>query len=287
MQFDSLKYFYDAARLQSMTAAAELNHVSRPAISQAIKKLESDLQVQLLHHRKRGFELTAAGQRVQQTAGQVFDSVATLRSIAVGAASTELSGSLRIGMARALTTYRVDYALAELRLNHPNVLPRLRLHNSELLLDQLESRELDLAVIISDEMRAGLISETLSEGAFVLLRPKSLPPSKVCYALSERRPETDALRREYQRRFQRDLPVFAEVPSWDTIWNWIKKGHCGGLVPDLFLERSTSKQSQVATVIKDVYPYRVNVYMRDSQKMNPVNLAMVERLRKSFAKVRP
>lgn len=283
MHLDALKYFHDAARLQSMTEAAALNRVSRPAISQAIVKLEGELKVALLHHKRRGFELTEAGQRVHLAAGQVFDSIDSLKSIAAGNSASDLNGSLRIGIARVLTTYGVDYALADMHKVHPKVVTRIRLDNSEHILDQLESRELDIAVIISDEMRPGLTSEVLRSGSFVLLRPKVLTPTKASYAVSERRPETDALRREFKERFGRDLPVFSEVPSWDTIWNWVKKGHCGGLVPDLFLERSAGKSLPVAIVLKNVYPYRVCVYMRDSQQHNAVQMALVLRLRKALS----
>lgn len=282
MQLQALKYFLDACRLQSMTAAALLNHVSRPAISQAIKKLEGDLNTPLLHHKKRGFDLTAAGQRVSQSASHVFDSVELLKTVALGKSQSEMTGSLRIGVARVLSTYRFDDALASLKQDHPKVQLRLRLHNSELLLDQLESRDLDIAVIISDETRAGLTAEVLEEGSFVLLRPKSFLHGSVTYALSERRPETDSLRRLFKAKYQRDLPIFAEVPSWDAIWNWIQRGHCGGLIPDLFLRRTGSKTITFSHVLKDVYPYKACVYYRDNQSQHPLLRSMIERLRASF-----
>lgn len=282
MQIRGLKFFLDACRVQSMTEAALLNQVSRPAISQAIKKLEDDLGASLLHHKKRGFELTAAGQRVALSAAQVFDGIDRLKAVALGQSARDLSGSLRIGVARVLSTYRFDDALAAHRIEHPNLTVRLRLHNSELLLDQLESRELDLAVIISDEARPGLSSEVLEAGAFVLVRPAALPVAKTTYAVSERRPETDALRLTYKSRFGKDLPVFAEVPSWDTIWNWIQRGHCGGLVPDLFARRAAARTSASTTVIKDVYPYQVRVFCRDNQRQNPLIATLTDHLSTVF-----
>lgn len=282
LQIHGLKYFHDACRFRSMTEAASFNRVSRPAISQAIKSLEVDLGVPLLHHKKRGFELTAAGQRVHHLAASVFDSIDLLRAAACGQTETDLTGRLSIGVARVLSTYRFDDALSSLKKDHPKIAVRLSLHSSEAILDQLVSRELDLAVIISDEMRDGLTSEVLHEGEFVLTRPKSMRADRATYALSERRPETDAARRAFASRYGRELPVFAEVPSWDTIWNWIRRGRCGGLVPDLFFNRSGARPASCATVIESVHPYRICSYVRESQRQNPLVAAMIERLRDRF-----
>lgn len=282
MHLQGLKYFYDACRLQSMTEAALINRVSRAAISQAIKKLEDDLDVSLLHHRKRSFELTAAGQRVIEAAAQVFDSVDALRSMAHGQTKTSLKGRVRIGIARVLSTYRFDDALARLRSAYPEITFRISLENSEQLLDKVESRELDLAVIISDEKRPGVMAETLEEGSFVLVKPKAMTQKHWCFALTERRPETDALRRLYEERYGHTLPVFAEIPSWDAIWNWVQKGHCGGLVPSLFLKRSGAKADTMTQLFKTVHPYRVSVYCRETQRHHPMIATIIERIQATF-----
>lgn len=40
LNLSALKYFLDTVETKSLTKAADLNHVSRPAISQAILRLE-------------------------------------------------------------------------------------------------------------------------------------------------------------------------------------------------------------------------------------------------------
>lgn len=285
MQLNGLKYFNDACRYKSMTKAAQLNRVSRPAISQAIKNLEESLDTPLLHHKKRGFELTAAGQRVSQFAANVFDSIEQLRIIAQGQNVSQLTGHLNIGLARVLSTYRVDEVLGAMKLEHPSISVRIRLDSSEALLDQLVARELDLAILIGDDVRGGLVREVLAEGEFVLLRPKS-KKGAVEYALSERRTETDAVKRMYRHKNRRELPLFAEIPSWDTIWNWIQTGRCGGLVPDLFLRRTGAKDGQFKIEIPSVYPYQISVYIRDRQLQHPLIDAMLKKLRLRFQKNR-
>ena len=216
------------------------------------------------------------------SAAQVFDSVDALKSMAHGQTKNSLKGRIRIGIARVLSTYRFDDALAEMRAGHPDISFKISLENSEQLLDKIESRELDLAVIISDEKRVGIVAETLEEGSFVLIKPKSMAQKNWSFALTEKRPETDALRRLYEERYGHALPVFAEIPSWDAIWNWVQKGHCGGLVPSLFLKRSGAKADTVTHLFKAVHPYRISVYCRETQRRHPMIQTIIEQIQSTF-----
>ena len=60
-----LRYFTAAARLGSITAAAEYLNISQPSVSAAITRIEEDLNVQVFIRRpSQGVRLTPAGQRV-------------------------------------------------------------------------------------------------------------------------------------------------------------------------------------------------------------------------------
>ena len=55
------KVFYTVARCGSLTKAAEELYISQPAVSQAIKQLESQLGTPLFKRMHKGMELTAQG----------------------------------------------------------------------------------------------------------------------------------------------------------------------------------------------------------------------------------
>ena len=63
MNLVQLRYFQTVCRLQNMTHAAELLHVSQPSISAAIKELEAEFHVTLFHRRYRGMIMTPEGER--------------------------------------------------------------------------------------------------------------------------------------------------------------------------------------------------------------------------------
>jgi DNA-binding transcriptional LysR family regulator len=91
-----LEYLVALAELGHFSRAAEACHVSQPALSSAIAKLEQELDLKLVR-RGRNYEgLTDEGRRVIGWAQHMLSSYEAMRQEAVDANRT-LSGSLRIG----------------------------------------------------------------------------------------------------------------------------------------------------------------------------------------------
>ncbi|MFS2004556.1 LysR family transcriptional regulator [Duganella sp. CT11-25] len=91
-----LEYLVTLAELGHFSRAAEACHVSQPALSSAIAKLEQELDLKLVR-RGRNYEgLTEEGRRVIGWAQHMLSSYEAMRQEAVDANRT-LSGTLRIG----------------------------------------------------------------------------------------------------------------------------------------------------------------------------------------------
>ena len=61
MEILQLTYFLDVAETQHVTHSAQRLHVAQPAITQAIRRLEEELEVPLFARRGRGIQLTEYG----------------------------------------------------------------------------------------------------------------------------------------------------------------------------------------------------------------------------------
>ena len=72
LNYRHLHYFWATAREGSVTAAAELLHVSQPAVSAQIKKLERSLGHELFDRSGRTMELTSEGRIVMDYADEIF-----------------------------------------------------------------------------------------------------------------------------------------------------------------------------------------------------------------------
>ncbi|MES2819283.1 MAG: LysR family transcriptional regulator [Pseudomonadota bacterium] len=72
---NALRAFEAAARLQSISRAAEELHVTHGAVSRQMRVLEEDLGCALFVKDGRGVKLTAAGLRLREAAGDAFERV--------------------------------------------------------------------------------------------------------------------------------------------------------------------------------------------------------------------
>lgn len=73
MELDQLWQFKILAESKTMTEAAERLHISQPALSFSLKKLEEELGVQLFEHRKNRIILNPAGKLALEHADAILD----------------------------------------------------------------------------------------------------------------------------------------------------------------------------------------------------------------------
>jgi DNA-binding transcriptional LysR family regulator len=97
MELRHLRYFAAIAEERSFTRAAERLWVAQPGLSTQIRRLESELGVQLFERHTRGVELTAAGELFLERARTALAAVDIARS--TGRDLEEgLVGSVRLGV---------------------------------------------------------------------------------------------------------------------------------------------------------------------------------------------
>lgn len=75
---NALRAFEVAARLQSVSQAAEQLHVTHGAVSRQIRLLEEDLGLTLFVKDGRGLKLTDAGLRLREASGEAFERLRTV-----------------------------------------------------------------------------------------------------------------------------------------------------------------------------------------------------------------
>lgn len=259
----NLKYFYDSCRLASMSEAAEINFVSRPAISQGIKKLEEQVGVSLLEHRQRKLRPTPQGLLLMQKAMEIFQHVESANTL-LKSPDSALSGYLVLGTVRSLATYKLDSVIGRLKERYPELKIKIELQDSSELIRLLADRQIDIALFIGDERLPNCEQIVIKKGRFKLVRPKKLKTEALAYAITTgKRPETNRLKTLFERKFKQPLPIFGEVPSWDAILKWVDNGACGGLVPDFLLSHAINPH---VIVLEDVHPYEIKMMYHNSRE---------------------
>jgi DNA-binding transcriptional LysR family regulator len=165
---------YKFARLVdagSYTNAAKQMHISQPALTSAVQKLERELHAELLIRSGREFKLTAAGSIAYETAKQITIETENLKQRLADAEGHK--PTLRLGM--------ID-SLADMLFVHNNALKNLEqktklslvIDNSGRLIRQIERDELDVVLVANPAtLPSAIMSINLGSEPLVLVTHQS------------------------------------------------------------------------------------------------------------------
>lgn len=147
MELRHLRYFVAVAEEGHITRAAERLGMQQPPLSQQIRALERELQVQLLRRKPRGVELTDAGHALLTEARAIFSHIehafATTRRTARG----EL-GRLVVGFTSSAPFHPfVPRVIRAFREAAPDIALSLEEGGTTELLDDLRHERIDAAFI--------------------------------------------------------------------------------------------------------------------------------------------
>ncbi|MEX0275881.1 MAG: LysR substrate-binding domain-containing protein [Ruegeria sp.] len=161
-----LQYFRAVAEQRNFGRAAQVCHVSQPALSVQIKALEEVMGGPLFERQARDILLTPLGRDVLDRARQVLNAASGLERFArdhsVG------HRSLSIGMIPTVAPYLLPGVLAGLRTGDVSLRVQIREARTERLLSLLRAGEIDAAVLALPSGGGDLFEETLFEDRFLL-----------------------------------------------------------------------------------------------------------------------
>ena len=81
MEIRQLQYFLEVAKQKNMTKAAEVLHISQPALSKMVKNLEEELGMTLIIRSNKSSEVTDAGRIVMEYAQKMNALLEKIRSL--------------------------------------------------------------------------------------------------------------------------------------------------------------------------------------------------------------
>lgn len=167
---DSLRVFQLVARTGSFTEAARLAALTRPAVSQHVRRLEQHFGTLLLTRTTRRVELTRAGEVLLEHANRVLAAMAELEA-AMASVRRPASRTLTIGASTLPGECLVPRALAALRADHPDVDVQVRVSDTDAVLEWVRGGEVDLGLIGRRASEPGLAVEPFAEDEIVLAFP--------------------------------------------------------------------------------------------------------------------
>jgi len=163
-----LEYLVTLAREKHFAKAADVCHVSQPALSSAIRGLEKELGVMIVQRGRRFMGLTLEGERVLAWAQQTLASLSHMREDA-STAKSAMAGTLRIGAIPTTMTV-VAFLTQPCFSAYPNIRYTLSSLTADTIVNQLDHFELDLGfTYLDDKVIEGFEKLHLYDERYVLL----------------------------------------------------------------------------------------------------------------------
>lgn len=178
MELTDLRYFWHAATHGSFLRAAAAVHVTPPAISKAVKRLEADLGTALFVRTTRRVALTPAGETLRAHAERILRQVDELRSELDGQ-SAPVRGALRIAAMEVFSTRLLPDVLTGLVRQHPELVPLSYEMFPERMEALLVQGRIDVGLTVGGGLRGELDYRVLGRSPGVLVCGRSHPLHRV------------------------------------------------------------------------------------------------------------
>lgn len=167
MNLQQLEYIVAVDTHRHFVKAAESCFVTQATLSMMIKKLEEELGVKIFDRSKVPVIPTDVGRTIIDQARIVLKEAQQLEQL-VQQQKGQLSGDLRIAIIPTLAPYLLPLFLPRFLAQYPQVKLHISEMNTELIIQQLESQQLDAAILATPLKRSTLNEQPLFYEQFVV-----------------------------------------------------------------------------------------------------------------------
>ncbi|MEO8408684.1 MAG: LysR family transcriptional regulator [Oxalobacteraceae bacterium] len=275
-----LKVFETVARLLSFSRAAEELHLTQPAVSTQVKKLEEHAGLPLFEQLGKKIYLTPAGTELLHCSRAIIqqfemaeESMAQFKGIS--------GGRLNVAVISA-GDYFFPRLLVEFVRRHQGVSLNFTVHNREELLSQLADNMTDLAIMVRPPKAMDMISEPFAPHPYVIVAApdhplaarKHIPISRLArerFVVREKGSDTwNSMEEGFAGRIE-NINIAMEIKSTETI----KQAVIAGMGISFLSAHTISLELQTGSLtVLDVqgFPLMLNWYVvhRKNKRLPPV-----------------
>lgn len=264
-----LRLFAAVAEHKSVTRAAEEVHLTQPAVSIQIKRLESKVGMPLIEHIGKELHLTVAGEEVFDAAKDVLERLSDLENT-LNDLQGEVAGPLNVHVVSS-GKYFMPHLLGSFVRRYPKVEPRLQITNRASLLAGLAKNQSDLYIMGQPPEGVAVVEYPFLENILVVVaRPdhplagkKKIPLARIATERFVGRESGSGTRKAVEKLFHDkglDIKAYIELDSAEGI----KQGVIGGLGIGVLSKHSLRLEIEAGElVILDVqgFPLRRRWYV--------------------------
>jgi DNA-binding transcriptional LysR family regulator len=268
MHIESLKYFQEIAKLKSISKVANNSHISQPALSQQIQKLEDSLGNELFIRSNRGVKLTESGKIVLKYAENIIRTYNKMLSDL----NDQESKEIKIEGEHTIATYCLPCAILNMNFKFPNHKYNLVSASSDKIEQDVLSDICEVGFTTKPAQAENLHSEEVINEKVVLISPPAFDlPEKVnleeildhkfvilkedCIIKENFKDALEDLGRDFS-----EMEVISRLDSTEAIKTLVRKGYGVAFVPYNAVRDEFSAKEINVSRIKD-YNLDYDIYM--------------------------
>ncbi|ABD90117.1 LysR family transcriptional regulator [Rhodopseudomonas palustris] len=273
MESSQLRCFLEVAETLHFTRAAERLHLSQPALSTQIEKLERELGVDLFERSHKKTTLTYSGTLYREEARKILALGSRAVERARQAAAGQI-GRLRIGFISTAAAYVIPQLVSDFRKQAPNVELDLRHYLTAQQVNLLCGGELDIGFLrIPLREPRGLSTILVHEEPYKLFLPATHP-----LASQARLELQDLDGAEFVTYSKLNAPGFAETLATVMLQAGIRPAATHEASDMYSLISLVSAGVGIAIAPASLQNYRLpNLVIRDLQGIRPSEVALAHR----------
>lgn len=165
-----LQVFHIVAGVLSFTRAAEILHMTQPAVTHQVRQLEEELNARLFDRSNNRISLTIAGEQVLEYAERIIALYGEMGE-SVKALTGDRAGLITLGASTTIAEYMLPGLLGEFRQHFPDVQIRLRVANTDAIVGLVADNSIDLGVVEGEVENQLLRVERCQEDELQLMLP--------------------------------------------------------------------------------------------------------------------
>lgn len=282
MELRQVEYFVSLARTNNFSRAAEEVHVSQPALSQQIKKLETELDCQLVERMGSGVKLTEAGETFLPHALDIMDAMRGANNSVGTGNSDQLHGTLNIGIIPTIAPYFLPEMMKDLYPEEPDLDIYVEEKQTDALVNRLKIGEIDHILLSPPIPEDGITVEPIGEEPFYLAVSSDAPlAEEEIITLDEINDEPILMLEEGHCLRDQSLSfcqqknvspnVVFQGSSLHSILNLVETGFGYTFVPEMVVDSQTRNELEFIP-FSDPKPHReIILARRSSTRLNAVD----------------
>lgn len=285
MDVNQLEVLLAVAQEKSFSRAAERLHRTQPAISQAIRRLETEIGEPLFDRSSKDGTMTAAGRVLFSHAQQMLN----LRHSA-HAAIKELKGLHRGKLALSANEYTVMYLLPLIpvyRARHPHIKIEVKRSLASRISSEILSRETEIGIVSFKPNDPAITSVPVLTDELALIVPLNHPlAGKKLVSVRELGAESfiahnvpSPYREKVVRTFEKyrtPLNISLEMPTLEAIKRFVEGGMGVALVPRLTAQAEIARGQFAAVSVREMkFERRLYLIYRKSATLSHASRAFL------------